>query len=75
MFINHLNHRYLAIKMKLNNRKTKWIEELITFDFTIIYCKKVKNLIDNLSRRLDFKDNNKLSVIRRQFLLSFLFKF
>jgi len=48
---------------------------LITFDFTIIYCKKAKNLIDNLFRQFDFKDDNKLFTTRYQPLLNFLSKF
>jgi len=48
MFIDHLNHRYLITKVKLNGKEAKWIEELVAFDFTIIYCKRVKNLVDNL---------------------------
>ena len=75
MFINHLNHYYLIIKVKLNDRETRWIEKLIAFDFTIIYYKKAKNLIDNLSQRSNFKDNNELSITRRQPLLNFLSKF
>ena len=65
MFIDHLNHRYLTTKAKLNGRKVKWIEKLTAFDFIIIYYKKVKNLINSLSRRFDFKDNNELSATRR----------
>jgi len=48
---------------------------LTAFDFTIIYYKKVKNLIDSLFQRLDFKDNNELFTIKRQLLPNFLFKF
>ncbi len=48
---------------------------MTAFDFTIIYYKKVKNLIDSLFQRLDFKDNNELFTIKRQLLPNFLFKF
>ena len=48
---------------------------MTVFNFIIIYYKKVKNLIDNLSRRPDFKDDNKLSTTKYQPLLNFLFKF
>ena len=41
------------------------MEELAAFDFTIIYYKEVKNPIDNLFRRLDFKDNNELFTMKR----------
>ncbi len=75
MFTNHLNHHYLIIKTKLNNKEVRWIEELIVFDFTIIYCKMVKNLADSLSRRFNFKDNSKLSIMKCQPLLNFLSKF
>ncbi len=75
MFIDHLNHRYLITKAKLNDKKARWIEELAAFDFTIIYYKEVKNPIDNLFRRLDFKDNNELFITRCQPLLNFLSKF
>ncbi len=51
------------------------MEELITFDFTIIYYKKVKNPINGLSRRSDFKDNNELSITKYQSFLNFLSKF
>ncbi len=63
------------MKTKLNDKETRWIKELITFNFTNIYYKKIKNLINNLFRRSDFKDDNELSTIRRQLLLNFLFKF
>ncbi len=45
------------------------------FDFTIIYCKRAKNLIDSLFRRSNFKDDNELFVTKRQPLLNFLSKF
>ncbi len=51
------------------------MEELTAFDFIIIYYEKAKNLIDGLSRRPDFKDDNKLSTMKCQLLLNFLFKF
>ena len=51
------------------------MKELTTFDFTIIYYKKAKNFINNLSRRFDFKDNNKLFITKRQLFLNFLSKF
>ncbi len=51
------------------------MEKLIAFNFTIIYCKKAKNLVNGLSRRSNFKDNNKLSIMRYQPLLNFLSKF
>ncbi len=50
MLTNHLNNCYLATKAKLNDKEARWIEELVAFDFTIIYCKRAKNLIDGLSR-------------------------
>ncbi len=75
MFINHLNHRYLTIKAKLNNKEVKYIEKLTVFNFTIIYCKKAKNLIDSLVQRSNFKDNNKLSTTKYQLFLNFLSKF
>jgi len=49
IFIDYLNYYYLIIKAKLNGKKVKWIEELTTFDFTIIYYKKTKNPIYGLS--------------------------
>ena|SRR6266699_790705 len=75
MFIDHLNHHYLTTKTKLNNKEVKWIKKLATFNFTIIYCKKAKNLTDNLSRRPDFKNNNELSTTKHQPLSNFLSKF
>jgi len=51
------------------------MEELAAFDFTIIYRKGAKNLIDGLSRQPNFKDDNELFTIRRQFFPSFLSKF
>ncbi len=48
---------------------------MAAFDFTIIYYKKAKNLIDSLSRRSDFKDNNELSTTKCQPFLNFLSKF
>jgi len=51
------------------------MEELIAFDFTIIYYKGVKNLINGLFRRFDFKNDNKLSTTKCQPLPSFLSKF
>ncbi len=51
------------------------MKKLIAFDFTIIYYEEAKNLIDSLFRRFDFKDDNKLFITRRQFLLNFLSKF
>jgi len=75
MFIDHLNHRYLITKIKLNNKKARWMEELTAFDFIIIYCKRAKNLTDSLSQRSNFKDDNKLFTTRRQLFLNFLSKF
>src|SRR6266699_6984500 len=75
MFINHLNHHYLTIKTKLNNREIKWIEKLIAFNFIIIYYKKAKNPINGLFRQFNFKDNNELFTTKRQSLLNFLSKF
>ena len=63
--MDHLNYCYLITKAKLNGREVRWIEELIAFDFTIIYYKEAKNLIDGLSRRPDFKDDNELFTMRR----------
>ena len=48
---------------------------MVAFNFTIIYCEKVKNLINGLSRRSNFKDNNKLFTTKHQPFLNFLFKF
>ncbi len=48
---------------------------MTTFDFTIIYYKRVKNPTDGLSRRPDFKDNNELSTTKYQPLPNFLSKF
>ncbi len=59
----------------MNGREARWIEELTAFDFTIIYRKRVKNPIDGLSRRSDFKDDSELSTTRCQPLLNFLSKF
>ena len=64
IFIDHLNHRYLITKAKLNGKKTRWIEKLAAFNFTIIYRERAKNLVDNLSRRSDFKDDNELFTTR-----------
>ena len=75
MFIDYLNYRYLTTKTKLNSREIRWMEELATFDFTIIYYKEAKNLINGLSRRSNFKDDNELSTTKCQPFLSFLFKF
>ena len=75
MFIDHLNHRYLITKAKLSDREVRWMEKLIAFDFTIIYCKEAKNLIDGLFRQSDFKNDNELFTTRRQLLLNFLSKF
>ncbi len=75
VFTNHLNYHYLVTKMKLNGREARWIKELTTFDFTIIYYKKAKNLIDSLFRRLNFKDDNELFIMKRQLFSNFLFKF
>ncbi len=75
MFTDYLNHRYLATKAKLNDREVRWMEKLAAFNFTIIYCEGVKNLIDGLSRRPDFKDDSKLSATRYQLLSNFLSKF
>ncbi len=75
VFTNHLNHRYFTTKTKLNGKKAKWIKELATFDFTIIYYKGAKNPINNLFRQFNFKDNNELSTTKRQPLPNFLFKF
>ncbi len=61
--------------MKLNGKEVRWIEELVTFDFTIIYYEGVKNPINNLFRRSDFKDDNELFATKRQPLLNFLSKF
>ncbi len=72
---DHLNHRYLATKAKLNGKEAKWIEELAAFDFTIIYHERVKNPIDGLSRRSNFKDDSELFATRRQLLPNFLSKF
>ena len=73
--MDHLNHCYLVTKAKLSGREARWIEELTTFDFTIIYCKKVKNPINNLFQQSNFKDNNELSITKRQPFLNFLSKF
>ena len=51
------------------------MKKLIAFNFTIIYYKRAKNLVDGLFRRSDFKDNNELSTTRRQFFPNFLSKF
>ncbi len=75
MFINYLNYRYLITKTKLNSKEIRWIEELTTFDFIIIYREKAKNPINSLFRRSNFKDNNELSTIKHQPLLNFLSKF
>ncbi len=75
MFTNHLNHRYLTTKIKLNDKKIRWIKELTIFNFIIIYYKKAKNLVNGLSRRFDFKNDNKLSITKYQPFLNFLSKF
>ncbi len=41
----------------------------------IIYYKRAKNPINNLFQQFNFKDNNELSIIKRQSLLNFLSKF
>ncbi len=41
------------------------MEELIAFNFIIIYYKKAKNLANGLSRQSDFKDNNELFATKR----------
>ncbi len=51
------------------------MKKLIAFNFTIIYYKRAKNLVDGLFRRSNFKDDNELSTTRHQLLLNFLFKF
>ncbi len=51
------------------------MKESVTFDFTIIYYKEAKNLINGLFRRFNFKDNNKLFIMRCQPFLNFLSKF
>ena len=51
------------------------MEELTTFNFTVIYCKRIKNLINGLFRQPDFKDDNELSITKRQLFPNFLFKF
>ena len=51
------------------------MKELIAFDFIIIYCKGIKNLIDGLFQRSNFKDDNELFTTKRQPLLNFLSKF
>jgi len=48
---------------------------LTTFDFTIIYHKREKKLVNGLSQRPDFKDNSELFTTKRQFLLNLLSKF
>jgi hypothetical protein len=75
VFTNHLNHHYFTTKAKLNGHKARWIEELATFDFTIIYYKKSKNPTDTLLQRFDLKDDSELIVKRHQPLPSFLSKF
>ncbi len=75
VFTNHLNYRYLTTKIKLNGKETRWIEELTTFNFMIIYYKRVKNPVNGLFWWFDFKDNNKLSTTKRQPLSNFLSKF
>ncbi len=75
MLIDHLNYRYLTTKAKLNGREARWIEELATFDFTIIYCERAKNLVDGLFQRPNFKDDSELSMTKCQFFPSFLSKF
>ena len=51
------------------------MEKLTAFNFTIIYCKKVKNLINGLFQRSDFKNDSELFITKCQFLLNFLSKF
>jgi len=75
VFTDYLNYRYLIIKAKLNGKEVRWMEELITFDFMIIYCKRVKNLVDGLFRRPDFKDDSELFIIKCQSFSNFLSKF
>ncbi len=75
VFMDHLNHCYLVTKAKLSGREARWIEELTTFDFTIIYCKRTKNPTNGLFRRSNFKDDSELSTTRHQPFLNFLSKF
>jgi hypothetical protein len=49
VLIDHLNYRYLATKAKLSGHEAKWIEELVAFDFIIIYYEGSKNPTDGLS--------------------------
>ena len=65
VLIDHLNHRYLVIKTKLNRRKARWMEEFVAFNFIIIYCKESKNPVDTLSQRPDLKDDSELAIRRR----------
>ncbi len=61
--------------MKLNDKEVRWIEELTTFNFIIIYRKKAKNPINDLSQQFNFKDDSELSATKHQPLLNFLSKF
>ncbi|MBE3049288.1 hypothetical protein IMZ48_43670 [Candidatus Bathyarchaeota archaeon] len=57
---DHLNYKHLATKAKLSAKEARQAEELLVFDFEIVYREGTKNLADALSRRLDhFSDADK----------------
>lgn len=71
---DHLNHRYLATKSKLNGRQARWLNELSPYDFVIEYQEGRKNPADGLSRKPELEDNDK-EVQQQSTLPAFLDKF
>ena len=52
VYTNHKNLLYFTITKVLNRRQIKWLKKLSSYNFTIQYWKRFKNLkIDVLSRR------------------------
>lgn len=46
---------------KLNARQTRWLKELVSYDFVIKHIAEVENIeADALSRRLDYEFHSKL---------------
>ena len=56
---DHLNHRWLADKPKLNSRQTYALDMLMPFHFRIEYRPGKENPADGLSRRPDYFDGEK----------------
>lgn len=52
---DHLNHKYLLSKPQLSARQSRWLQDIVEFDFVIRHVPGARNPADGLSRRPDHR--------------------